>query len=217
MKFCAEKNIAFNVTSSTYFKAFVAHISQNRYEAPTSYHLVKALDELSRSIDLRVSSLLNKTPFVAGCIDSWTHAGKHVTAITGGPSDCSLYLSSFELSGPETADAIAPAVHQCFLESIGLPVSLSQTDSRYPKFKVSMFTTDTTNLMPATAKELSKKFDMFLGMLWISCFSHCANLLLLDQLKVPCFADLLAHARQITTTFRNSNNFRKLFLSCVLP
>jgi hypothetical protein len=41
--------------------------------------------------------------------------------------------------------------------------------------------------------------------------AHVANLLLLDQLKVPAIASLLAHAKQIARVFR-VGNFRKLFL-----
>jgi hypothetical protein len=216
MKAFAEKNIAFNVASSKYFQAYVAHISDMRYKAPSRYYLVQALDVVNKGLDSRIRKLLHSTPFLAGCADSWTHAGKHITAITGGPSDSSLFLSSFELSERETAVAVAPAIHACFLESMGLPANLSSTHESYPNQKVSVFTTDTTNLMPATARELREKFVMFRGMLWLSCFCHCANLFLLDQLKVPCFSDFLAHSRQITATFRNSNNFRKLFLTCAL-
>jgi hypothetical protein len=53
---------------------------------------------------------------------------------------------------------------------------------------------------------------MFTGCLWEPCFSHIANLLLLDQLKVSSVAKLLAASKQ--ATFR-TGNFRKTFLKYV--
>jgi hypothetical protein len=50
-------------------------------------------------------------------------------------------------------------------------------------------------------------------MQWAPCLAHVANLLLLDQLKVPAIASLLAHAKQIAKVFR-AGNFSKLFLLC---
>jgi hypothetical protein len=71
---------------------------------------------------------------------------------------------------------------------------------------------DTTALMPATARALGTS-KLCKGMQWAPCLAHVANLLLLDQLKVPAIASLLAHAKQIAKVFR-SGNFRKLFLLC---
>jgi hypothetical protein len=65
--------------------------------------------------------------------------------------------------------------------------------------------------MPATSRELAKK-PMFQCLVWFPCFSHVANLCLLDMLKVPAIAGLLASAKQITTTFR-VGNFRKQFVA----
>jgi hypothetical protein len=214
MKFCAEKNVAFNVTSSVYLQAYVAFVSGCRYKAPTTHYLVQALDQIRTVIDAKMRKILHDSSFLAVCADSWTHAGKHVTAVTGGPLSASLFLSSFESNEPETADLVAKEIHKCILESMGLNTGLSNNNEAYPVRKVSVFTTDTTNLMPATARVLSSML-MCQGLVWVPCFSHCANLLLLDQLEVGCFAELLAHSRQITSLFRNSNNFRKLFLSCV--
>lgn len=80
--------------------------------------------------------------------------------------------------------------------------------------KVAVFTFDTTNVMPATARELSEKYPMFRHLIFLKCFSHVGNLFLSDQLSIPSFADLLGHAKQIPTIFR-TGSFRKLFLACV--
>jgi hypothetical protein len=86
-------------------------------------------------------------------------------------------------------------------------------DSNFPTAKVAVMTSDTTALMSATARALgTSKFCK--GMQWAPCMANVANLLLLDQLKVPTIASLLAHAKQIARVFR-VGNFRKLFLLCV--
>lgn len=92
---------------------------------------------------------------------------------------------------------------------MGLPQDLVD-GADYPASKVSVFTSGTTALMPAKAKELSKT-PMCTGLLWIPCFSHVANLLFLKFLKIDSFAMVLAHAKRITRVFR-VGNFRKLFL-----
>jgi hypothetical protein len=90
---------------------------------------------------------------------------------------------------------------------------MSQHDPAYPLGNVSVFTTDTTKLVPATGRQL-RKYGMFTGCLWKPCFSHNANMLLLDQLKVTSVAKLLAASKQITTTVR-TGNFQKIFLMYV--
>ena len=87
---------------------------------------------------------------------------------------------------------------------MGLPQGL---DALYPTGMISTFTLNTTNVVPATARELNK-YGAFDCSEWVLCWSHTANLLLLDQLRVTVIAALLAHAKQITLTLR------KLFLLC---
>jgi hypothetical protein len=96
--------------------------------------------------------------------------------------------------------------------SLGFKVDMDPHDSNFPTAKVAMMTSDTTALMPATARALGTS-KLCKGMQWAPCMAHVANLLLLDQLKVPAIASLLAHAKQIAKVFR-VGNFRKLFLLC---
>jgi hypothetical protein len=82
-------------------------------------------------------------------------------------------------------------------------------DSNFPTAKVAVMTSDTTALMPATARALGTS-KLCNGMQWAPCMAHVANLLLLDQLKVPTIASLLAHAKQIARVFRVGNSHAAL-------
>jgi hypothetical protein len=212
MKALAEKNVPFNFVSSRYFQAYVKKISQQRYSAPSRYYLLKSLDFLSNTITSKLKVVVMKPAFVPFCADAWTKAGRHLTAITGGAPGRSLYLGSYECNVSETAEVVSKALHGTLLETLGCKATLSTTDQAYPKHKVSVFTSDTTNLMPATARAL-RAYPLLSGLIWIPCFSHIANLLLLDQLQATCIAALLAHCKQITNTFR-AGLFRKLFMMC---
>jgi hypothetical protein len=98
--------------------------------------------------------------------------------------------------------------------SLGFKVDMDSHDSNFPTAKVAMMTSDTTALMPATARALGTS-KLCKGMQWVPRMAHVANLLLLEQLKVPAegtsVASLLAHAKHIARVFR-VGNFRKLFL-----
>jgi hypothetical protein len=113
MKFCAEKNIAFNATNSCYLQAYAAFVSGCRYKAPTTHCLLQAL-----TVDAKTLKLLHDTSLLAVCADKWT--GKHVTAATGGPVTTSLFLSSFESNKPAAAEVVATAIHKCVIDSMGV-------------------------------------------------------------------------------------------------
>jgi hypothetical protein len=212
LKALAEKNVPFNFVSSCYFQAYVKKISKQRFSAPSRYYLLKSLDHLCHIITSKLKIVVMKSAFVPFCADSWTKAGRHLTAITGGAPGRSLYLGSYESNESETAEVVSKAVHGTLLETLGFKATLSIADKEYPNHKVSVFTSDTTNLMPATARAM-RAYPLLSGLIWVPCFSHIANLLLLDQLQVTCVAPLLAHCKQITNTFR-VGLFRKLFMMC---
>jgi hypothetical protein len=154
--------------------------------------------------------MLDGASLLSICADAWTSTGRHITAVTGGGPGQSVYLNSYENHSYDTAETTAAAIHGCVLVSLGLKTNIEPTDKCYPTCKVAIFTSDTTALMPATARELSKK-PMFQCLVWVPCFSHVANLCLLDMLKVPAISGLLASAKQISTTFR-AGNFCKQFI-----
>jgi hypothetical protein len=213
MKALAEKNVPFNFVTSKYFQGYVAYITGMTYTAPSRWDLVRALEDISDIIAGKVKKLFQKAAYLGICADSWTSTGRHITAVTGGLPGTSIYLDSYENLGTGDAVTCASAIHDCMLVTMGLQQGMTQDDPAYPCGKVSVFTTDTTNLMPATGRQLCK-YGMFTGCLWETCFSHIANLLLLDQLKVTSVAKLLAASKQITSTFR-TGNFRKIFLMYV--
>jgi hypothetical protein len=212
VKALAEKNVPFNFVTSKYFQAYVAFVSGLTYRAPSRYNLIASLEQISEIIATKVLKTFTNAAFMGICADSWTSGGRHVTAITAGLPGTSLYLNSYDNLGADDAMTTAAALHECVLVSMQLPRDMDQSNSMYPTGKVSTFTSDTTNVMPATAR-LMRDYGLFEGCVWIPCFSHIANLLLLDQLRVADIAALLAASKQITTTFR-VGSFRKLFITC---
>jgi hypothetical protein len=93
---------------------------------------------------------------------------------------------------------------------MGLDEDLPPDSSKIPRSRVAVMTSDTTNVMPATARELLS-YPLCEGMIWVPCISHVLNLFLVDQLTIPSFKLLLQHSKQIVTTFR-TGAFHKLFL-----
>ena len=213
MRFCAARNIAPAALVCTEFADCVSFLSGGRHQNTTRYYLMLALESLCSRIDSKKSKVLFDSSFIGFSADSWTKAGRHVTAMTAGNPGTSFYLSSYENLSSDNAAAGADAIHKCMLAALGLPLHLDSKHTSYPIAKVSVFTSDTTNVMPATNKEL-RKYPMFEGCVWVPCFPHVGNLFLIDQLKIPSIANLLSHAKQIALNFR-TGTLRKLFLMCV--
>ena len=212
MKALAHKNVPFNFVSSKYSQTYVKFVSNNEFTAPLRYDLVKALEQICDIIVTKVQQHLRKQPFVGMKSDSWSTAGRHLTAITTGNAGTAIYLNSYENLGSDTADVGAEALHDCIMTSLGYKIDMDPASPDFSYGKVSVITSDTTNVMPAIARELGK-LPLCKGFIRAPCFPHVSNLLLLDQLKVPAIARLLAHRRQITAVFR-VGAFRKLFLMC---
>jgi hypothetical protein len=82
--------------------------------------------------------------------------------------------------------------------------------------KVAGVTSDTTNLMPATVRELSQ-MPLFEGCIWVLFGCHVLNSYLLDEVKqVKAFKQLLALAKVVVDVFR-IQAFRKTFPRHALP
>jgi hypothetical protein len=194
MRFCAARNVAPTAVASPEFNQYVEHISKHDHNAPSRFYLMLALEDLCKRLDAKKATMLGNYNCIGFAADSWTKAGRHITALTAGNPGSSFYLSSYENLGSDNAATSADAIHQCMLSALGLPTDLSPQDSRYQQHKVAIFTSDTTNVMPATNKALNK-FALFKGCSWVPCFSHVGNLALLDQLKIPSIAKLLSHAK----------------------
>jgi hypothetical protein len=63
-------------------------------------------------------------------------------------------------------------------------------------------TSDTTNLMPATAMKLRGEYPLFKNMLWVPCSPHVLSLFLQDQAKsIPSIKHHLSDSKDIYTVF----------------
>jgi hypothetical protein len=63
-------------------------------------------------------------------------------------------------------------------------------------------TSDTTNLMPATAKKLREDYPLFKNMIWVPCSPHVLGHFLQDQAKsIDAIKDHLARSKDIYTVF----------------
>ena len=215
MKALAERGVAFDFTTNRYFQAFVSFVSKKRHSAPSRYELVKALDDITERISQKLREMLERTAFVGICVDAWTKAGRHLSAVTGGSPGISALLNAYETHGADNAENTAIAIIDCVLSAMGHDPDMPTEHASFPTAKVSVITTDTTNMMPAMARLLAEH-PLCLGAVWARCFAHVGNLLLLDQLKVHSVGQLLAHCTQAVRVFRIPA-IRKLFLMCDSP
>lgn len=125
-----------------------------------------------------------------------------------------LHLCAVHLIHSATCRLSAqPLAAKCMLAALGLPLHLDSKHPSYTISKVSVFASETRYVMPATNKEL-RKYPMFEGCVWVTCFPHVGNLFLIDQLKIPSIANLVSRAKWIALNFR-TGTLRKLFLTCV--
>jgi hypothetical protein len=67
--------------------------------------------------------------FLAVCADSWSSAGGHLTAITGGNPGLNIYLNGDEILGGEDAQSAADAIQQCLMTSLGFQVDMDPQDA----------------------------------------------------------------------------------------
>jgi hypothetical protein len=193
MQALAHKNVPYIFVTSLAFQEYVDHVSESERHAPTRWDLVEALEEICDILTAKTQKQMSESLFLAVCADSWSSAGRHLTAATGGNPGLNIYLNSYKNLGSEDAQGAANAIQQGVMTSLGFKVDMDPHDSNFPTAKVAVMILDSTALMPATARALRSSK----GMQWAPCMAHVANLLLLDQLKVPTIASLLAHAKQI--------------------
>jgi hypothetical protein len=143
--------------TSDAFKAYVTYISGERYDAPTRYQFLQMTDNLSGRASKLIAKELNDAMFFSFEEDSWTRHNKHYHAITTGKQGTSYFVGTFEITtGPESAVNQAKAVHATLLSALGLDPALHPDNRTIPFGKVAAMTSDTTNVMPATAKELAR-------------------------------------------------------------
>jgi hypothetical protein len=184
MQALAQTNVPFNFVTSPAFQEYVDRVSKGKHHAPTGWDLVKALKNICDILTAKTQRQMWESHFLAVCAGSWSSAGRHLTAGTGDNPGLNIYLDSDENLGSEDAQSADNAIQSCLMTSLGFKVDMDSHDSVFPAAKLAVMTSETTALMPATARALGTS-KLFKGMQWAPCMAHVAKLLLLDQLKVP--------------------------------
>jgi hypothetical protein len=133
----------------------------------------------------------------------------------------SIFAGAFDIEGGcGTAVNSANAINcnQLMLASLGLDPSLGARHECIPVGKISNMTSDTTNLMPATAMELKDNYCLFKGIMWTTCFAHSIGLDIIvpnnQPAIVPLIRRLRRHAVQIASIIRRGAA-NELVATCV--
>jgi hypothetical protein len=108
-----EKNVPMAFVTSAYFKAYVAHISDQRFDAPTVWSIVSRLDYLYDRIQSTVARKLNHQAVIAFETDAWTRGGRHFTAICTGAPGLSVFTAAYQNAASDNAVNSADAIHRC--------------------------------------------------------------------------------------------------------
>jgi hypothetical protein len=90
MQAFAQKNVPFNFVTSPAFQECVDHISDGKHHAPIRWDLVKALEEICDIFIAKTQKQMSESLFLAVCVDSWSSAGRHLTAVTVGNSGLNI-------------------------------------------------------------------------------------------------------------------------------
>lgn len=215
MRWCAATSTAPNAIEHPTFKAYVAYVSGQQHQAPSRYLLMLALQRLVDRVNTSITHHLKKSAYIGVQMDAWSSAGRHLTALCVSMPGMQFFASAYENWREDTASNSAVAVNACICDM--LEVSPTASASRQlQRGKVAGVTSDTTAVMPATARELGQ-LPLSEGCIWVPCASHVLNSYLLDQVKlVKTIKQLLALAKGVVDVFR-VQAFRRIFLRHALP
>jgi hypothetical protein len=86
-------------------------------------------EEICDIITAKTQKQMSESLFLAVCADSWSSAGRHLTAVTGGNPGLNIYLDSYENLGSEDAQGAADAIQQCVMTSLGVKVDMDPHDA----------------------------------------------------------------------------------------
>jgi hypothetical protein len=210
MRWCTATATAPNAIAHPLFDAYVLHVSGQRHKAPTRYFLMLALDRPAERIRNHIVQKTLKSTYVGLQLDSWSSGGRHLTALCTSVPGEQFFASAYENWREDTAANSAVAVNACTQQLLGLSPTGSAAEA-LPVSKVAGVTSDTTNVMPATVRELAR-LPIFKGCIWVPCACHVLNSFLLDQVKqVEQIKELLVLAKGIVDVFR-VQAFRRIFL-----
>jgi hypothetical protein len=191
MRWCAATATAPNAIEHPYFQAYVAFVSNQCHKAPTRYYLMMALTCLVDRVCSNMTYQLKKNAYLGVQMDGWSSGGRHLAALCISVPGEQFFANAYENWKEDTAANSAVAVNACLSDllevSPGARMPLQQG-------KVAGVTSDTTNVMPATVREL-RQMPLFEGCIWVPCGCHGMNSFLLDQVKqVKAIKQLLALA-----------------------
>jgi hypothetical protein len=142
------------------------------------------IDTMSQQVAAMIARQLKARPFFSFEEDPWTRHNKRYHAETAGMQCSSCLAGTFEItSGSESAVNQAQALYATLLSALGLDATLPADDPSIPLGKVAAMTSDTTNVMLATAKELAL-YPLYHNMFWVPCAAHELGLFLKDQMKI---------------------------------
>jgi hypothetical protein len=156
---------------------------------------------------------LKKSAYLGVQMDGWSSGGRHLAALWTTVPGEQFFANAYENWREEPAANCAVAVNACLIDLLEV-----SPGARRPlqQGKVAGVTSDTTNVMPATVRELSQ-MPFFEGCIWVPCGCHVMNSHLLDQVKqVKTIKQLLALAQGDVDVFR-IQAFCKIFFRHALP
>ena len=120
-----------------------------RFVAPSSYHLIKALERMIERINLAMAARLNHHSFFSAQVDSWIFKGRQLSAVTVSAPGFHGFACGYQIWTADRAVIAAQAVQGCGLEALGFPCDLPDDSDKMPRSKLCAMTTDTTAVVPA--------------------------------------------------------------------
>jgi hypothetical protein len=165
VRWCAATATAPNAIEHPFIQACVAFVSNQCHNAPTRYYLMLALTSLVDRVRSSMTYQLKKSAYLGVQMDGWSSGGRHLAALYMPVPGEQFFANAYENWREDTAVNSAVAVNAC--SSDLLEVSPS---ARRPlqQGKVAGVTSDTTNVMPATVRELSQ-MPLFEGCIRVPC------------------------------------------------
>jgi len=194
------RNLSYSMVNSREMKDMMGALHPG-YSMASVETLKSILEQQTKIVNAKVRTYL-QTNLVAGSLsaDGWTavngdaYFGLLLHFIDDGGVHQTVLLSALPKTGSQTAIALATRIRE-ILDLWGLT---SEYSNPLTKRKIKWFTSDTTNVMPATVRDL--------GFEWIPCFAHVLNLIVQDALKSsPVIRDILMRCRKICTYFKKSS------------
>jgi hypothetical protein len=209
MRWCTATATAPNTIAHPLFDKYVLHVSGQRHKAQRRYFLILALDRLAERVRNNIVQKMLKSTYVGLQFDSWSSGGPHLALCTSMPG-AQFFGSACENWREDTAANSAVTVNACNQQLLGVS-PISRAAQALPVSKMVGMTSDTTNVMPATVRELGR-LPLFKGCIWVPCACHGLNSFLLDQVKqVEQTKKLLVLANRVADVFR-VQAFHRVFL-----